>query len=118
MSEEEKEAIEILEIISEFGHNDYEFEKQKNATKIVLNLIDKQQKEIEENNKYSIKFTDEQYNKVINAVHNEWKDKIKAKIDEVENKLCNIRNANFTYAGEMMCEAQIKILQELLKEGE
>ena len=65
--------------------------------KTLLNLIDKQSKEIEELkennknledelNKYIVKMTDEQYRRLVNIIRDEinklWEDKIKAKIEE------------------------------------
>lgn len=82
LSDEEREALEILELY--FGEN-----SALNITKyvnIVLNLIKKQQKEIEE-----LKAK----NKILEAISlsfneiqdrdKKWKDKIKAKIKEVSD---------------------------------
>ena len=51
MSEEEKKAIEYLENRLDILHNNTQWATEENI-KIVLNLIDKQQKEIEELKKY------------------------------------------------------------------
>lgn len=54
-----------------------------------IRVIEKQQKEIEENKKYIVQLTDDQYRKLVDIIRadtcKEWKDKIKAKIEEVKD---------------------------------
>ena len=86
MNEEEKKAIEIVKGITEDDLLDYWEgpEEPYNAIQIVLNLIEKQSKEIEElkdeSKEYQIGFAQGCYEKDL-----DWKDKIKAKIEEVKD---------------------------------
>lgn len=98
LSEEEKEAIETLKniVIQEYDwwidKGDYaesNVEEAKDAIKIILNLIEKQEKEIEElkwkcNNKYYHTIKCRELEKEIN---NGWKDKINKLKEEVETEL-------------------------------
>ena len=83
LSDEEKKAIESLIEIREFANlSSYKDTKisQLNAIDVVLNLIEKQSKEIEklkENNGYHLGFIDGGI-----AKRYEYQDKIKAKIEE------------------------------------
>ena len=85
MSEEEKEAIKILKQEPDFSLSYY---KRERAIDIVLNLIEKQQKEIKElekkcNNKYYHTIKCRELEKEIN---NGWKDKINKLKEEVETE--------------------------------
>ena len=68
-------------------------DEEKKAIKVV-NLIEKQSKEIEElkeeNKKYIVQLTDEQYRKLVDIIRDktskEWEDKIKAKIEEYKKQ--------------------------------
>ena len=86
LSDEEKKAIERLNIYKEKIKDELypilDFEEEK-AIGVVLNLIEKQQKEIEElkaNKGYHLGFIDGGI-----AKRYEYEDKIKAKIEEVSN---------------------------------
>ena len=86
LSDEEKKAIESLIEIREFANlSSYKDTKisQLNAIDVVLNLIEKQSKEIEElkdeSKEYQIGFAQGCYEKDL-----DWKDKIKAKIEYYE----------------------------------
>ena len=84
MSDEEKKAIERLIIYKDKIKDELypilDFEEEK-AIGVVLNLIEKQQKEIEELKKYEKYYEEmEEVNKKFIAV-----DKIKAKIEEVKD---------------------------------
>lgn len=86
LSDEEKKAIESLIEIREFANlSSYKDVKinQLNAIDIILNLIEKQSKEIEDNKKYiDLHYvTYEQYTSKLNELNKKWKDKIKAKIE-------------------------------------
>jgi len=66
------------------------------SLKDILELVQEQEKEIEENKKYIVNLTDEQYRKLVDVIRNEinkkWEDKIKAKIEEIQN-----RNENYIF---------------------
>ena len=84
LSDEEKKAIERLNIYKEKIKDELypilDFEEEK-AIGVVLNLIEKQSKEIEELKKYEKYYEEmEEVNKKFIAV-----DKIKAKIEEVKD---------------------------------
>ena len=82
MSDEEKKAIEYLKNRLEILHNNTQWATE-NSIKIVLNLIEKQSKEIEElkaNKGYHLGFIDGGI-----AKRYEYEDKLKAKIEEVSN---------------------------------
>lgn len=71
----------------------------------------------EKNSKYIIHLTDEEYRKVIdNAqrdIEEKWKDKIRAKIEEVKRK----REEEWETAGISMLGSAIDVLLELLEEN-
>lgn len=97
MTDEEKQAMESLIEIREFANlSNYKDTKisQLNAIDIILNLIEKQSKEIEELKQnihlkevYVLKTND--YIKGTNVedelCNKKWEDKIKAKIEEVKD---------------------------------
>lgn len=123
MNEEEKKAIEKFKFC---GGN---FVLDKESSKVVLNLIEKLQKENEElkenDNKYTIHLTDEQYNKVIEIVQNDikqkWIQKVKDKIEELK-KEGNYRTIDNPYGRVHFmaegCDYKIQVLQELIEERE
>lgn len=90
MSDEEKKAIEVIKGLAVY-YDDYslldeeeieENEEVNNSINIVINLIEKQSKEIEElkeNNGYHLGFIDGGI-----AKRYEYEDKIKAKIEEID----------------------------------
>lgn len=126
MTDEEKKAIEIVKGITEDDLLNYWEgpEEPYNAIQIILNLIEKQQKEIEElkddrkkyaeeyihNNPWLYKQLNENYilrveseqkerkayikgtNDADELCNKKWENKIKAKIEECENKIKKIRN--------------------------
>ena len=123
LSDEEREALEILELY--FGEN-----SALNITKyvnIVLNLIEKQSKEIEE-----LKAISEYREKIIKGLglktlpktitgfkelveknDKKWEDKIKAKIEEVNIKLENYEADKINiFSGQTYME-KFKLLGEL-----
>ena len=93
LSDEEKQAlkelIEIKELVEEdLKYKDYEVaatldQIDLESLVIVLNLIEKQSKEIEDNKKYiDLHYVPyEQYTSKLNELNKKWKDKIKAKIE-------------------------------------
>lgn len=96
MTEEEKEAVEILNTFEFRGktrnYKEISSEDSK-SVKIVLNLLEKLQKENEElgiSNKYTIHLTDKQYNAVIenaqNDINQKWIQKVKDKIEELQKE--------------------------------
>ena len=109
LSDEERKAINQLKADTSFydyelknGNYIYELfkiEVYKKDIDVILNLIEKQSKEIEELkennknledelNKYIVKMSDEQYRRLVDIIRDEinklWKDKIKAKIEELD----------------------------------
>lgn len=79
--EEKKSTIDNYKFLSElYGNDDIE---------MLLNIIEKQSKEIEENKKYLVNLTHEQYIKLVeqirSEINKEWKDVIKAKIEDILN---------------------------------
>ena len=86
MSEEEKKAIEYLKNRLEILHNNTQWATENNI-KVVLNLIEKQQKEIEELKEKNASLQKEiKLMKSININDNYIsKDKVKNKIKELEN---------------------------------
>ena len=98
MSDEEKKAIEYLKNRLEILHNNTQWATE-NSIKIVLNLIEKQFKEIEELKKYEKYYEEmEEVNKKFIAV-----DKIKAKIEEVSNG---------TYDAKIVLESLLKYIED------
>ena len=111
LSDEEKKAIKVVNKRTERLIEELKIEEedlidepkiaylitQIAANKTLVNLIEKQSKEIEELkennknledelNKYIVQLTDEQYRKLVDIIRDktskEWNDKIKAKIEE------------------------------------
>lgn len=111
MNEEEKDAIEkltngekitLIELIRKMKREGIErfIVTRPEYVYIILNLIEKLQKENEElkenDNKYTIHLTDEQYNKVIeivqNGINQKWIRKVKDKIkilEKLQNEFLN-----------------------------
>ena len=129
MTEEERKTVEILNTF-EFrsktrNYKEISLEDSK-SVKIVLNLLEKLQKENEElksnNEKYTIHLTDKQYNAVIenaqNDINQKWIQKVKYKIEKLNSesyaeKLEDIMNRkNYT-----ITELVQYVLRELI-EGE
>ncbi len=103
MLDEEKKAelkslIEDYEICfkeSEYEGNIEEYKSLKKTYKLlkdILNLIEKQSKQIKElkenNRKYIVQLTDEQYRRLVDVIraeiNKEWIDKINLKIEELD----------------------------------
>ncbi len=125
MTEEERKAVEILNTFEFRGktrnYKEISLEDSK-SVKIVLNLLEKLQKENEElksnNEKYTIHLTDKQYNAVIenaqNDINQKWIQKVKDKIEEIKARM----RKDCIALHEFQREAKIDILQELIKERE
>jgi len=94
LSDEEKKAINDLNfiIVTDIYDNEVSIDKTKiineynESVGVVLNLIKKQSKEIEELNKENTR-----QHELIGNIHKKWKDKIKAKIEEYEEKIKKIK---------------------------
>lgn len=112
LSDEEKKAIESLIEIREFANlSSYKDTKisQLNAIDVVLNLIEKQSKEIEklkENNGYHLGFIDGGI-----AKRYEYQDKIKAKIEIRKEEKANCKDS----IEEKYLLREIYVLQSLLE---
>ena len=118
LSDEENKAIESLIEIREFANlSSYKDTKisQLNAIDVVLNLIEKQSKEIEklkENNGYHLGFIDGGI-----AKRYEYQDKIKAKIEELEKEKNIPEEMDFKafYRIKDLKNIEIAVLQSLLE---
>ena len=130
MTEEEKKAIEYLKNRLEILHNNTQWATE-NSIKVILNLIDKQQKEIEElKENYDELFKKYEMKKVLfvrkdhntkellselyirkDTLNDDYisKDKIKEKIKELEE--------NYSEFSEYPIGKSIEILRELLEEN-
>lgn len=126
LSDEEKKAIEELKKVrwnslavvvkNEDGKMDISYFTEKHK-KTLLNLIEKQSKEIEElkdeSKEYQIGFAQGCYEKDL-----DWKDKIKAKIEEYDDKGMTVnlanRSAGKTFQQAVHYEVK-KALQSLLE---
>ena len=114
MSDEEKKAVVYLK---SYCINDVLYDnKHYEQIKTILNLIEKQQKEIEklkENNGYHLGFIDGGI-----AKKYEYQDKIKAKIEEYDDKGMTVnlanRSAGKTFQQAVHYEVK-KVLQSLLE---
>ena len=84
LSDEEKEAIEYfksnLEMTKEMGKK-WGFQEEIKNNETILNLIEKQSKEIEEL-KEGFKIQEHNYQVAMEEIEQRWEDKIKAKIEE------------------------------------
>ena len=104
LSDEEKTALEFIKINNKHkycGKDDVDF---------LLNLIEKQSKEIEDNKKYiDLHYVPyEQYTSKLNELNKKWKDKIKTKIEELERE-------KEKYFEKQVIQHEIEVLQSLLE---
>ena len=122
LSDEEK-AIEMIEHIQECNTLiGYGVEDRTILAKALLNLIEKQSKEIEEL-KRNKKFLEKQEIEYIrdrteDEVNIKWKDKIKAKIEEYDDKgmTINLTNRSFRKTFQQALRTEVKkILHSLLE---
>ena len=119
MSDEEKKAIEVLQYVKNktpfiFWYEDKPYNR-KETIKTILNLIEKQSKEIERlNNKFEKIYNeiDNKNSQLVKALNYKlfMEDKIKAKIDYLLKQYDSENFINF--------EMFIKVLQSLLNEEE
>ena len=95
MTDEEKKAIKEVKHFKEltryWQEEEYEEKEIAGYIETVLNLIEKQQKEIEEL-KEGFKIQEHNYQVAMEEIEQRWEDKIKAKIEEYENKIKKIRS--------------------------
>ena len=126
MSEEEKKAIEYLKNRLEILHNNTQWATENNI-KVVLNLIEKQQKEIEEfyreiNINTEIHKRDmkiKELEEVNNCLHESSKelfiskDKIREKTKELNNEMLNEKDSLEMFYRKKYCK---EVLEELLEE--
>lgn len=127
MSEEEKKAIEIQDSISILKNTDLDINNIYSidlrtydfAVKTVLNLIETQKKEIEELKEDNKHQWEERCKLTFELENSTSKDKIKAKIEEYDDKGMTVNSAN-RRAGKTFQEAvkyEVRaILRSLLKE--
>ena len=119
LSDEEREAIEWLKRLVKLNKRD---NLDDTFAEILLNLIEKQSKEIEElkdsNNKlYNILQDNKQQTKYsLENNDKKWEDKIKAKIEELDNQKRQwIEDRNNKHKDSELIYA-IEVLQSLLEE--
>lgn len=117
MTDEENEAIEWLKRLVKINKRD---NLDDTFEEILLNIIKKQSKEIEDNKKYiDLHYVPyEQYVSKLNELNKKWKDKIKAKIEEVEQwELYNMKIPRLSTLDERLgAKIGIKyVLQSLLE---
>ena len=90
LSDEEKKAIVELNHFSNmtayWKQEEYTNSEIDNYIKIVLNLIEKQSKKIEEL-KEGYKIQEHNYQVAMEEIEQRWEDKIKAKIEEYEKQI-------------------------------
>ena len=117
MSDEEKKALERIDYIQDFIIENGQYNADVNDMEYfskVLNLIEKQSKEIEElkdeSKEYQIGFAQGCYEKDL-----DWEDKIKAKMKEKEWSLENYDCTEADYKQSQAIGAW-SVLQSLLKE--
>ena len=123
MSDEEKKALKRIDYIQDFIIENGQYNADVNDMEYfsrIKNLIEKQSKEIEElkdeSKEYQIGFAQGCYEKDL-----DWKDKIKAKIEEVEQwELYNMKIPKLSTLDERLgAKIGIKyVLQSLLNEEE
>lgn len=135
MNEEEKKAIDILKDFTEnedtiycYDWQGFDYETILSAIECLLNLIDKQQKEIEELkeiNKQQFLNYEAKIDKMEYEMGYEYisKDKVKEMIEELEENIKNYNESSYYdpfYNTDYIARvnAQIIILKSLLKEGE
>ena len=118
LSDEEKKAIEMIEHIQECNTLiGYGIKDRTILAKALLNLIEKQSKEIEELNKSDE--SKEQSSMKYYNLYKELVDKIKAKIEEVDIQLQKLKDGltgrKTNFVNKNMLFAQKKVLQSLLE---
>ena len=124
LSDEEKKAIVELNHFSNmtayWKQEEYTNSEIDNYIKLVLNLIEKQSKEIEELNKSDE--SKEQSSMKYYNLYKELVDKIKAKIEEVDIQLQKLKDGltsrKTNFVNKNMLFAQKKVLQSLLEKEE
>lgn len=117
MSEEEKKAIETMQTIIEFGGDNFLCKEHRKQLQIILNLIEKQSEEIErlEARKYMLNAITGEISQI--PVDNNYisKDRIKAKIEEIENTGIDVAWEQVNYINRERDRAKIEVLQSLLE---
>ena len=116
LSDEEKKAVFQLKDLE--NDKEHLIIEQRQAITTILNLIEKQSKEIEDNKKYiDLHYVPyEQYISKLNELNKEWEDKIKARIEELENyyrELYKQDNSPNEFLIGQDCLSKLSILQEV-----
>ena len=121
----EEDIARIAKLITTKFNNDYSIDnKDKEAIEHILSDYKRVLKENEElksnNEKYIIHLTDEQYKTVIenaqNDINQKWIQKVKDKIEELQNGPLKINENNkYYYETEAYNKIIIQVLQELLE---
>lgn len=117
LSDEEKKAIEYfksnLEMTKEMGKK-WGFQEEIKNNEIILNLIEKQSKEIEEAEQKEKRAYIDGTNVAHELCNKMWKNKIKAKIEELEKDLKEYENGQ-EWEIQDEIRGQIDVLQSLLE---
>ena len=119
LSDEEKKAIEYWKTHMKILHWNTQLASE-HYIKVLLDLIEKQSKEIEElkdsNNKlYNILQDNKQQTKYsLENNDKKWEDKIKAKIEELQEENNNMRQTSDFIIADVL-QPQIRVLKELLE---
>ena len=97
LSDEEKKAIDSLKVISEYAGDNYLAKEHRRKLKMLIELVEKQSKEIEHQKEKikTFKIEDEniylQFGEITEKKR--WQDKIKTIIEEVQKDLENSKDA-------------------------
>lgn len=113
LSEEEKKKYEEIKYNNGYLYCD------KEDVDFLIDIIEKQSKEIEDNKKYiDLHYVPyEQYISKLNELNKKWKDKIKAKIEELEKEKNIPEEMDFKafYRIKDLKNIEIAVLQSLLE---
>ena len=109
LSDEEKKAIDYLQLCYDLSTITNE---SLSKLGIVLNLIEKQSKEIEEAEQKERKAYIDGTNVAHELCNKKWKDKIKTKIEEINKEMLNEENSLELFYRKKYCK---EVLQSLLE---
>jgi hypothetical protein len=119
MNDEEKKAVESLKVISEYAGDNYLAKEHRRKFKMLIELVEKQSKEIEKSKQKEKQAYIKGTNDAHELCNKYWKDKIKAKIEELEKRQEDLRQMPDSVAkslGIEDCQEKIILYKELLEE--
>lgn len=129
MSEDEKKAIEIVQGLKIYYDNNClldeeeieENETVNNAIDTLINLIEKQQNELEQEKEKNKKLENADLTTVyMDGFYNgeiKWKNKIKEKLEYIENSALETSDEDLNYKCRIEDRAQKQVLKEILRGG-